>query len=131
MDYGLKVSRPGYDVLTASDVQLAFSSKFNYFKIVTTGVVSLSVDSGAGFFTQNIAHGLSFVPVAFCYILATGGTAPNKTYFVGQRISDGFGFSPLMFFTIDSTNLIINIKRPNSGTTTWNLRYYIFYNRIE
>lgn len=52
--YGIKVSRPGYDVLSASDENLITSSEFNSPK-----VVKIIYFSGA----DTTAHGLGYVPM--------------------------------------------------------------------
>lgn len=53
-DYGIKVSKEGFDVRSAADKNLIMSSKFNMLKTKETGVFN-----GAG--TQ--AHGLGYNPV--------------------------------------------------------------------
>lgn len=56
-DYGIKVSRLGYDVTTSTDKrELSMSSEFNYFKIHATGNIDITGDS------VDIAHGLSYIP---------------------------------------------------------------------
>jgi hypothetical protein len=55
-DYGIKVSKEGYDVRTCSDDQLVMSSTFNLLKTKATGVKTPAGD---------IAHGLSYVPIFF------------------------------------------------------------------
>jgi len=60
-DYGLKVSKIGFDVTTAADSDLVYSSKFNGWKILSKGSVALSVVQA------NVAHGLSFEPAAILY----------------------------------------------------------------
>jgi hypothetical protein len=63
--WGLKVSKAGFDVVTATDSQLIFNSQQNAFKIVATSTkVVTAAFSGAAPYTaqQTVAHGLSFAP---------------------------------------------------------------------
>jgi|SRR3990167_145073 len=56
MNYGIKISQPGFDVKTCDDKDLVMSSKFNLLKTKATGV---KTPAGA------VAHGLSYVPIFF------------------------------------------------------------------
>ena len=64
LDYGLKVSKidpstgAPYDVTSAPDDQLAFTSAFNTLRIVKTGILSVST-SGDEFQSSSVLHGLS------------------------------------------------------------------------
>lgn len=61
VDYGLKIAKPGIDVTTATDDQLAFSSAFDTLRVVKTGTIDINMpvaDGGEGE-TDSVAHGLS------------------------------------------------------------------------
>lgn len=51
-DWGIRVSKPGFDVGTCADYDLVMSSSFNLLK-------TKSVGTTAG----TVAHGLSYVPI--------------------------------------------------------------------
>ena len=57
-DYGIKISKPGIDVNTATPQELAFSSKYKTLKISKRGNGTLT-DSAR---TVTIPHGLGYVP---------------------------------------------------------------------
>lgn len=90
--YGLKVSKPGYDVHTAADEDLIFNSSQNIFKIVgtyditspsyTTAVVAAG-DVGLDVSATSVAHGLSFIPALVAYIADSG------TYYPLNRVTWG------------------------------------------
>lgn len=61
-DYGFKISKPGFDVLTASIKDLIMTSKANQYKIHLKGTVNFT---GAG--TQNVAHGLAYTPAFIAF----------------------------------------------------------------
>jgi len=70
-NWGMRVSKEGYDVLTCSDKDLVMSSNFNLLK-------SKAVGTTAG----SVAHGLSYIPVFFA--METDGTTGT---FVGSGSS--------------------------------------------
>lgn len=56
-NYGIKISKEGYDVETADSTQLAYSSKWSNFKIFGTMTKTITVPSGeSGLFTAFINH---------------------------------------------------------------------------
>lgn len=59
MDYGIKISKPGYDVKTATPQQLVFSSKYQTLKIHTQGSGTIRHSTGR---RVQIYHGLGYVP---------------------------------------------------------------------
>ena len=61
-NWGFKISIAGYDVKTATDIQLVMSSKFNMLKAKLVGTT-----------TGNVAHELAYVPAYFaiCKISTT------------------------------------------------------------
>ena len=62
--YGIKVSRKGYDVKTASDKQLAFSSQWPLLPIEAEGTYNIA--SGTQTYTIY-NHNLGYVPVFMCW----------------------------------------------------------------
>lgn len=82
--YGIKISRPGYDVNSATPQQLAFSSKYKTLKIHAQGNGSLT-DSTR---TVTIAHNLGYVPFFLVHSQLDPGVATsslvgnNQDYFI-------------------------------------------------
>lgn len=100
-DYGVKISRPGYDVLTASDVNLVLSSQFNTLKLVK--VVSFSYNASRNPSNMgSTAHGISYSPLFMAIkqndTVGTHYESANAGYF-GGGISTVF---------VDSTNVYYN-----------------------
>ena len=63
-DFGIEVSRIGYDVDTASDKQLAFSSNWPLLPIEAEGTATLTPAGGGGFVTETLyEHDLGYPPV--------------------------------------------------------------------
>lgn len=59
-DYGMKVSKPGYSVLTANEQQLIFSSKYTTLRVHSKGSGTVTHTGGR---IATIAHGLGYVPM--------------------------------------------------------------------
>lgn len=62
-DYGIKISKPGFDVKTASPENLILTSQANQYKIHIKG--SLSYTSTG---TKVILHGLPYTPAYIAFI---------------------------------------------------------------
>lgn len=76
---GLTISRPGVNVLTATDVSdLLFSSNYNAHKFIQSGTASLT--SGGQYFTVNFGVTLNKLPICFVYFLE------NSKYVVAHNI---------------------------------------------
>lgn len=105
LDYGIKVSFPGFDVFTANDKQLIFKSNANLIKVAFFGTVNLTSD------WTTITHNLGYIPQFLSYL---NNDSDSKTY-LGTA-------SWLAVARADTTN--IYIKRKNVGDTAY---YYIFY----
>lgn len=69
-DYGIKISKDGYDVKTATIENLVLTSKANQFKIHLQGTLTFTSDNQ----TQTISHGLSYTPAYMAYTKDNGGT---------------------------------------------------------
>ena len=61
-NYGIKVSRAGYDVKTCSDHQMLFSSSFETLSVIDSGFDTVSGSSNETLWTNN----LSYTPAFYC-----------------------------------------------------------------
>ncbi len=120
IDYGIKVSLPGYNALTEIDIDkfalIALSSDTVdsiLIKEKTRG--SINVTTGN---SETITHGLSYVPFCLVFVEEEAGKF-IKCY--GESI-DGRGFR----YIINDTNLIMY----NSSGTNRIFKYYIFYDQV-
>lgn len=144
--YGLKVSKPTFDVYDATDSNLIFNSSQNVFKIVQSDTVSQTLTNTAnvvsGAEANNpqiwpIPHNLGFSPAFLVYMTAPAGFVegsalfqlPHTTFFNDGTVNDGFFFTHF-HATADSTNLYIKYNHlvntdysPSSPTFT--IRYYL------
>lgn len=82
--YGLKISRDGVDVLTASDDDLIFNSANNLFKIVDSGEVPLTMPTVVNGTSQSVSdsapHTLGYSPLVVAFISYPSPGVPGSTY---------------------------------------------------
>ncbi|MEO5499469.1 MAG: hypothetical protein ABIR46_03145 [Candidatus Saccharimonadales bacterium] len=100
-DYGLKVMKPGKDITSTDlrDYALYSSSRSLMVHKVDYGVSALN----AGYYTRTVAHGLSYIPLGFCFVkLGTNSIGANPTYHYSVAPSVGVAVSD---YNIDATNM--------------------------
>jgi hypothetical protein len=136
----IKLSQKGYDVNTATDDQLIWSSDFNSFKIVMSGTVSASPPASwtdSQVIRTTIVHGQTNIPAFLVYVtnpntgvgyISSGlSNLPSSIYYPG-----GGGGAVLMSQAgVDNTNLYIDLINMTGVTATgfntlsWTYKYYI------
>src|SRR3954471_16264433 len=73
-NYGFRVSKPTKDVLTDTDANMHYSSKFNILKVQQDGTFDVSYNGTTHLGTQTeIVHGLNFTPTFLAFIEAQSG----------------------------------------------------------
>lgn len=123
-DYGFKVSKPGFDVESAADKDLVYSSKWGTFTVFATGGTTLSYTTGSAN-TVTIAHNLGYRPAFAVY-----SEVPFTTGFVLlPRVIPGATDRTAIPYC-DSTNLYIRYG-PSFHTSngSFDYKYFIYYNR--
>ncbi len=108
MDWGIKVSESGQNVLTAIERLLSLKSDFTLLKVVLSGTVNLSAA------WTEVTHNLGYVPQFLVFTKDTGWT-PNRTFLAT-------GAMPYAVARADTTKLYIRQEGTNSIAY-----YYIFY----
>ena len=129
--YGLKVSKPGYDVYTATDSQLIFNSAQNVFKIVSTATVSITASATSNNVT-TISHGLSYVPIIVAFLNAglAGGAVrtplPTWTTLNRDDINHVVNFRTWINAEVDATNVYIDFINSTASTVgPLSITYYL------
>ena len=129
-DYGLKISKDGFDTLTASEKDLVFSSSFNTFKIKDAATGSWTITSGNKFDQQTITlTGHSVPPIYILFIEVN-----DKNYYVnnGNFLENVDGSNDLFLLTnVDDSNpAILSIDaEPNANPAfaeDRTLDYYLY-----
>lgn len=113
--YGLKVSKPGFDVYTAADDDLVFNSDNNIFKIVRKDTATVSKPANTARTVETVPHGLGYAPLVIAFNdssppgIASLSPSPNINVDSGGSVSFQAGFS------VDATNLYFFVDTPNVG----------------
>ena len=114
-DYGLKISKAGYDVKTATDKDFIFTSKYTAFKIFAeyTGTITFVTDGTTAEGSTTITHDLGYKP-AFLIMLGTASALDQLPF---NRTSSAvyWGFSTTSIvrlggFIVSATNVTFNYK---------------------
>ena len=67
-EFGIKVSKPGYDVKGAGPENLVLLSSQNLFKVKQEGTFSITVPANQGYGATTIVHNLGYIPAVFAYV---------------------------------------------------------------
>jgi hypothetical protein len=128
--YGLKVSKPGFDVYSTADENLVFNSNNNVFKIVDSGVVDLVVTNPSTSATAVYNHNLGYKPafVAFADIIGNQYSLPLPTFDIyGTGSGTVLNFQKAIQADSSTTQLLFSYYAASAQpTTTYKIRYYIF-----
>lgn len=111
-DYGIKVSKAGVDVKSATGEDLILSSSKNCLKLKDYQSTTINISGGSG--SKNLAHGLSINPVVIAFIEISGGY-----YMFPFLTSNGAGN-----MYINSTNIVFSCSLFSSDGT-YDIYYYI------
>lgn len=126
--YGMKVSKPGFDVTTATNDNLIFNSSQDVFKIVKSGTIAVptNVTSGVPLITL-IPHGLSYVPIPLIYFTFDGSSYQQLPAATGFAVTSVFvGFNDWIYATTDATNIEIVFYSAVTGNYgTLNYKYFL------
>lgn len=130
MAYGIKVSKPGVDVLTAGVKDLYLDTSYPILKVKASGTGSLSISDG-GSDSDTITHNLGYIPKVLVYgefysVYSGAKSAYYRRYPISEFLST---YTSNFGYTISSTQLTISgsfwDELAYSGT--FNYFYYLFY----
>jgi len=96
-NYGIKISKDGYNVGTASLENLVLSSKANQFKIHLQGSLTFTSDNQ----TKTVSHNLSYTPSYIAFIKDSANSYYNFE-FGGQSYID----DSVLSFLADTDDII-------------------------
>ena len=102
-DYGLRISKAGFDVKTTTTENLAFSSSFNTFKIKDAATGSWAITSGNQFTQKTITLTGHTTPPIYALFVEVN----SKNYYInnGGFIENVDGSSDLFLSTyVDNSN---------------------------
>lgn len=123
-DYGLKISKAGFDVLTANTKDLVFHSQNACLKVVQSGSVTFGVDSG------NTYQGTIALNNSLPLFFTLFGYNPNSSAykpFANQVLADNWGDFLHFYYEFNSSNLYPTIENLTGGSINSHYIYLIGY----
>jgi len=131
-DFGIKVSKEGYEVSTTGDANLIMNSAYNMFKIVATGTAIVTVPNpyvAWTRYTTTVTHNLGFEPAHSVFV--KGPASLGSELFSSPRTAqDGSGsISQEIAQYCTSTTILFSVAFNGAGAyngTTWTFKYYLF-----
>ena len=130
-DFGIKISKPGYDVETCGDDDLILNSKYPMLKINSRGSGSLVFTVADSSKSATIPHGLDYAPLFVVYSEYYDPTTFTKASgYLKLSFAEYYGLQQYGIYTAstDDTNLTIditfNVNVPNAATLNY---YYLIY----
>lgn len=101
-DYGIRISKPGYDVKTCADIDCILSSSFYSQVIHKKGTLT-----GVG---ATVSHGLGYIPDYLCYIKSSGDSyiqySPLLTHINSSVLTPGLYSGDTAYYVIFKDRLI-------------------------
>lgn len=118
-DWGIKITKSGYDVSTATILEQTFNSQKNSLKIALEGSTTSTANGDR---TVQITHGLSVVPSYLCFFQVNNSGKWYSSFETEIDTASGTFIEPYT----DSTYLNIKItSQLPAGTTTVKIYYFI------
>lgn len=132
-DYGMKVSKPGFDVKTCDDEDLVFSSKFDTLRVFASGTGNFTADGTTQI--DELTHNLGYEPAFFVYTEVHAGFGEPSTgdfYMSPHSPPASIGGSLVtdtIIASVDTTKLYIRLgSLVVASTKVINYKYVVFYN---
>lgn len=113
-DWGGKISKAGFNVLTATNRQLIFSTGMNMFKVFATGTVSVPANG-----LVTITHNLGYKPNYQAFISDYSNSSQKRTLNAARWNTRAMAW-------VDDNNFYIQDENNTSRTAL----YYIMYDPI-
>jgi len=117
-DYGIKISKAGEDVTTATGDDLIFSSSYNTLKI--SGVYAKSITANNETKTETTAHGLGYKPAFLPFVVARG------EFHICPYIS----LNEDAAVAVDATNIHFVMRNDWVGDLTFDFEVVVFANEM-
>lgn len=121
-NYGIKVTKPGFDITDADVKDQVFNSEHNSLKIWMAGNTSISIGASTAEYSTTVAHGLGYIPFFLVYFKLSHA---SKLWFQNS-LDDSLLPSAFVFgrATADSTNLNLFVQNDTGFTNTTATAYY-------
>lgn len=131
MSFGIRVSKPGVDVNTATTKDLFMDTTYPILKIKQSGSGTLSITDG-GTDSDTITHSLGYIPKVLVYgqyynVDSSAKVTTYRRYPIQQQIVGTYLAE--FTYTASTTTLVItgSFADESTNSVTIDYFYYIFY----
>jgi len=122
-NYGIRISIPGKDVKTCSDLDTTVNSKYSLLKGAIYGSGTID-NNGNEITTTTIAHNLGYIPFIQVYMKFS-----DESFWGESPILDsGVAFISCRHYFND-TNLIIKTEQAGEIARTFSYKYFIYLDK--
>ncbi len=127
-DYGIKISKDGYDILTADIKDQIFNSSANSFKIALTGSASdtipeyIPADFGPINYTIEVTHNLGYIPG----FLVFAEFDNDGRWYLPYSFDLFSGYNQGWRARADTTKLYARFDTHRDSTYIATIKYYLF-----
>jgi hypothetical protein len=120
----MKLSQDTYEVDTAEDDKLIWSSDFNSFKIVGTGVATVGAALAGGTNFTTVSHNLGYVPIVLAHL---NGPDSSPLPIILPDVSTGniFGAITIEFLSTTSFQFWSYASTGSGGLPSNTIKYYL------
>ncbi len=116
--YGGDFAKAGKSITSGLSSDLAFSTAFDSFKIVSTITITLTKSANSDSSSlATVAHGLADVPAMMAFSTYGGTLYQSLPVATPEIATSGAGLNVLTIYAqVDATNVYAQILAPNTGT---------------
>jgi len=126
---GVEISNGALKV-TNTNSQVVIDGKYNMHKIVSSGVINITMEAGQYQKTATVTHNLGYIPANLCFIQSDNGFVWNFPFmtYINFSAVNGLTINELGRAWANSTLLEFVFIRPQDLTPakTYKVRYYIY-----
>ena len=128
MNYGIRISHKGHDVLTGDDIDMALTSKYALLKgsVISSGTFTATSSTSPNYITIN--HGYGYRPHTKVVVRQPDNNYSETPWYsgvyLGQETFDVFSYS-----TPNDLILELNYYHFTDQSSTWDFEYKYFIYR--
>lgn len=125
-DYGIRISKPGYDQVDSDIRNMLFHSDYTMLKYHSDNTAFLTINAGLNYGEVSVSHNLSYVPLYVAYVsypfyssyqhMIPNGQIPNPEVVTAYA---------------DSTDVVCRVNKIAEGSNrSYTFRVIIFKDRL-
>lgn len=126
LNYGLKISKPGYTVSSATVFNVSIWSKFPVWKIKAQGTITCDFADGESTKQIEVNHGLAYWPETWIFWEDTDG----KVHHINTGNAESDDFCRVRIYKLDPYCTLQFTRDSSVGADSMYAYYYFFYDQL-